>query len=98
MTECPLPYFYHKSGCYTESPLDFLNSSVPNFLLFKNQGKVMKYSFFFQNGWVISYTKAIETHARCDSVRDLQLKPDQTERLLNKPYVNEVHLTGQKLT
>ena len=28
----------------------------------------------------------------------LQLKSDQTERLLNKPYVNEVHLTGQNLT
>ena len=27
----------------------------------------------------------------------IQLKSDQTERLLNKPYVNEVHLTGQNL-
>ena len=25
----------------------------------------------------------------------VQLKSDQTERLLNKPYVNEVTLTGQ---
>ena len=29
---------------------------------------------------------------------DIQLKSDQTERLLNKPYVNEIHLTGQNLT
>ena len=28
----------------------------------------------------------------------VQLKLDQTERLLNKPYVNEVHLIGQNLT
>ena len=30
--------------------------------------------------------------------RMVQLKSGQTERLLNKPYVNEVHLTGQNLT
>ena len=27
--------------------------------------------------------------------RYIQIKSDQTERLLNKPYVNEVTLTGQ---
>ena len=32
-----------------------------------------------------------------DSKTYIQLKSDQTERLLNKPYVNEVHLTGQNL-
>ena len=26
---------------------------------------------------------------------NIQIKSDQTERLLNKPYVNEVTLTGQ---
>ena len=29
---------------------------------------------------------------------DLQLKSDETAQLLNKPYVNEVHLTWQNLT
>ena len=29
--------------------------------------------------------------------RMVQLKSGQTEQLLNKPYVNEVHLTGQNL-
>ena len=29
---------------------------------------------------------------------NIQLKSDKTERLLNKPYVNEVYLTGQNLT
>ena len=27
--------------------------------------------------------------------KEIQIKSDQTERLLNKPYVNEVTLTGQ---
>ena len=30
--------------------------------------------------------------------KHIQLKLDQTERLLNEPYVIEVHLTGQNLT
>ena len=29
---------------------------------------------------------------------NVQLKSDQTERLLNKHYVNEIHLTVQNLT
>ena len=28
----------------------------------------------------------------------LQIKSDETAQLLNKPYVNEVYLTGQNLT
>ena len=30
-----------------------------------------------------------------EKIAQLQIKSDQTERLLNKPYVNEVTLTGQ---
>ena len=41
--------------------------------------------------------RVVETRG-AEVLSKVQIKSDETEQVLNKPYVNEVYLTGQKLT
>ena len=43
-------------------------------------------------------TQLALSSVREESYRYIHIKSDETTQLLNKPYVNEVYLTGQNLT
>ena len=72
--------------------LCILNGSVYCLLLMPNCSK--DFLWFTHAAWIL---KIIMTLIFKVLFR-IQVKPDQTKRLLNKPYVNEVILRGQNLS